>query len=338
MNVLLTLDSMKHRYSGFFSFGKGLGEALLKNTHKCKFSYLVDRRVDYQFDCTRLVNLPATHSFDIVHFTNQYYDPYLLKGNYKRIVTVHDLNPVHEGEHSEFGINCILKELSTILSRCDKVVAISNFVAKDLLAHFPGISDKLSVIYNGVEPLHHTVSHLPQYIPKSKFLFTIGFMSARKGFHKLACLLKDNDYQLIISGIETPFRSMILAEARRYRVEDRLMITGTITDDDRAWYYANCEAFMFASIAEGFGLPVIEAMQFGKPVFLSTYTSLPEVGGDVAYYFNNFESEHMIQVFNDGLQDYHTHNRHNSIVEHAKKFTWQKAAEQYLKLYHQTLN
>ena len=57
---------------------------------------------------------------------------------------------------------------------------------------------------------------------------------------------------------------------------DRVIIAGPVSADDKNWYYANCEAFAFPSLAEGFGLPVIEAMNHGKPVFLSRLTALPE--------------------------------------------------------------
>jgi glycosyltransferase involved in cell wall biosynthesis len=143
---------------------------------------------------------------------------------------------------------------------------------------------------------------------------------------------------LIISGIETPHKSKIMEVAEAFGVADRVVITGQVSDSDRAWYYTNCSAFVFPSIAEGFGLPVIEAMYCGKPVFLSKFTSLPEVGGNVAYYFDDFDAANMQQVFFNGMQDFNEHNRSAGIVEHANKFSWKRAADQYLKLYQDCLN
>ena len=94
---------------------------------------------------------------------------------------------------------------------------------------------------------------------------------------------------------------------------------------------------MFPSIAEGFGLPVIEAMHFGKPVFLSKFTSLPEVGGNVAYYFDNFNAAHMQSVFAKGMQDFENRKPQKEIMEQAAKFSWDKAAIQYLELYAECL-
>ena len=80
-------------------------------------------------------------------------------------------------------------------------------------------------------------------------------------------------------------------------------------------------------------------MRYGKPVFLSTLTSLPEIGDKHAYYWDNFLPEHMHQVFLSGMEDYTTNNRKEAIIKYAnqEKFTWQNNAQQYIKLYKQIL-
>ena len=126
-------------------------------------------------------------------------------------------------------------------------------------------------------------------------------------------------------------------QAQKFGVADRVKITGPISEEDKAWYYKNCEAFVFPSIAEGFGLPVIEAMHFGKPVFLSTHTSLPEIGGDAAFYFENFEPETMQNAFAKGMETFKTNNMQQKVIAHAMQFDWQETARQYLKLYDECL-
>ena len=78
-------------------------------------------------------------------------------------------------------------------------------------------------------------------------------------------------------------------------------------------------------------------MHFGKPVFLSKYTSLPEVGGDAAYYFDNFDPKHMQTVFAEGMQDFTRRDRGQEMKARAGMFTWERAADQYLDLYNQCL-
>jgi glycosyltransferase involved in cell wall biosynthesis len=106
-----------------------------------------------------------------------------------------------------------------------------------------------------------------------------------------------------------------------------------VTEEDKYWYYKNCTAFTFPSLAEGFGLPVVEAMYFGKPLFLSSHTCLPEIGGDLAYYFDrDFDPEDMRAVFENGM------NRYNQelgirLRQRACDFSWEKCAASYLKIY-----
>ena len=95
---------------------------------------------------------------------------------------------------------------------------------------------------------------------------------------------------------------------------------------------------MFPSIAEGFGIPPLEAMHFGKPVFLSRFTSLPEIGGDAAYYFDDFDPEHMRSVLQSGLEDYVRNNRFAAIQAQAAKFDWNKTAHEYLSVYRSLVN
>ncbi|MDR1503135.1 MAG: glycosyltransferase [Prevotella sp.] len=80
-----------------------------------------------------------------------------------------------------------------------------------------------------------------------------------------------------------------------------VFLSGVIDAPEKVWMYRNCEAFLFPSKFEGFGLPLIEAMLFGKPVFSSRYTSLPEVGNKYAFFWDNFDAKHMKEVVEKNL-------------------------------------
>jgi glycosyltransferase involved in cell wall biosynthesis len=334
---------MKDINRGYYSFGKGLGNALIKqNEGKFNLTYYLFKKTPYLFggnvDILFLSKIhriffPARNRFDVVHLTDQTCRLRAKKVNAKKIMTIHDMNKVHLKFSKPHRIEAYLKKLGGFIAQCDRVVTISQFVASDVLQYFPEAKDKLSVIYNGADKLIVPDGHVPVNPPQKPFLYTIGLLSVQKGFHLLPALLAGNNYELIIAGIETPHKQRIIEEAEKYNCLDRVRITGPVSDDDKAWYYKNCAAFLFPSIAEGFGLPVIEAMHFGKPVFLSKYTSLPEVGGDAAYYFDNFEPTNMQQVFTNGMLDFQTRNRAQEMITQADKFSWERAANQYLKLY-----
>lgn len=346
-SVLVTFDSMKYSNSGFFSFGKSLGDAIFEQNHsRYDLSYYVRRKANYLFDnkvkliyFIRLHKLffPRHNRFALVHFTDQYcrLKPQQVKG--KKILTIHDINPVHEQRKSTHKIQKHLDKLRGYIAVCEKVVTISRFVADDIVKYIPEAKNKIQVIYNGADQLVVPENHRPDYQPKNSFLFTIGFIAAKKNFHVLPPLLVGNDHELIISGVETPYKNKIMAEAQKFGVADRVKITGPISEDDKAWYYKNCAAFVFPSIAEGFGLPVIEAMHFGKPVFLSTHTSLPEIGGDAAFYFPSFEPADMQSAFATGMAQFSAQNMREKVINHARKFDWQQTAREYLALYDEVL-
>jgi glycosyltransferase involved in cell wall biosynthesis len=346
-SVLVTFDSMKNPNSGYFSFGKGLGDALLKqNKDQFKLTFYLFKVTTYFNGLVNILYLnrlhrfffPAYDKFDVVHLTDQTcrLRPYRVNG--KKIMTIHDINNAHLSFKPKHKVEKHIRKLRRYMSYCDRVVAISQFVADDVLRFIPEIRDKISVIYNGADKLIVHDDYQPKHIPSKPFLYTIGLLSVQKGFHLLPALLEGNDYELIIAGIETPHKQNIIAAAEKYGCLDRVTITGPISDGDKGWYYKNCSAFIFPSIAEGFGLPVIEAMHFGKPVFLSKFTSLPEIGGDAAYYFDNFEPAHMQTVFADGMKDYNENDRAAYIIRQANKFSWDLAAQQYLDMYSELLN
>jgi len=346
--ILVTFDSMINPNSGYFSFGKGLGDALIKqNALGARLTYYMFKDTAYQFN--NQVNLlylskwhqlyfPQRREFNLVHFTDQRCRLKPGMVNAKKVLTIHDINKVHLNKSKPWRIKAHVNKINRYIAQCDRVVTISQFVANDILKYCPAAKGKLSVIYNGADKLMVPENHTPAYAPQKPFLFAIGLLSPQKGFHLLPALLANNNYELIIAGPETPHKEVILQEAKGYNCLDRVKITGAISDDDKAWYYKNCSAFLFPSKTEGFGLPVIEAMYFGKPVFLSKYTSLPEVGGTQAWYFDYFEPEHMQQVFKQGMQEYEDEGRASAIIAHAEQFSWERTAQQYFALYQECLN
>jgi glycosyltransferase involved in cell wall biosynthesis len=140
---------------------------------------------------------------------------------------------------------------------------------------------------------------------------------------------------LVIAGNNSSiYAKEIIEQATRKKVVDRLHLLGTVNESDKYHLYKNCKAFVFPSLAEGFGLPVVEAMSLGKPVFLSMGTSLPEIGGNEAFYFKNFDPDHMAETIKKGLQifDADVYKADRSI-KHAQQFSWKNAAAAYVKLY-----
>lgn len=141
--------------------------------------------------------------------------------------------------------------------------------------------------------------------------------------------------ELLIAGKEDDphYMSYMRAQSRELGVEDNVRLLGCISESEKAWYYQNCRAFAFPSVSEGFGLPVVEAMSCGKPLFLSSRTALPEIGGDVSFYFNDFNPDHIEQVFNKGMDIYNANGLREKIKARGSSFCWEKAAHKYWEVY-----
>jgi glycosyltransferase involved in cell wall biosynthesis len=122
----------------------------------------------------------------------------------------------------------------------------------------------------------------------------------------------------------------VIAKARDL---NQVRVLTSVSDAQKAWLYANCAGFVFPSLTEGFGLPPLEAMYFGKPVFVSDRTSLPEVCGDAAWYWQDFEPISMRHVVEQGLRMHGAPDRAAQVRRHAQTFSWSAAIERHLALY-----
>jgi glycosyltransferase involved in cell wall biosynthesis len=250
------------------------------------------------------------------------------------VYTLYDFSYLIEDAANEKRNARLLKETQRRIDRADYITGISQFAIDEAHKHLNLRGKPTQAI-----PLGCTVNTFPDfdapgYRPSKPFLFTIGLVQPRKNFHVLPPLLAGNEYELVIAGLnEFGYGKEVEEAARKYGVSNRVKLIGPASEQEKDWYYRHCEAFLFPSYAEGFGLPVIEAMYHGKPVFSSDRTSLPEVGGDAAYYFHDFSPEAMREVFRKGMENYHTLHPVNKIKAQATRFSWQNCANEYLNLY-----
>lgn len=348
MNIAFDCERMKYPHTGLFEYCLQLGVALkkqLKPEDQINYylregdqhffdkdsKFLIQHRFD-QFLFPRIKNIDLWHTA----YQTSLYMPRSTR--FKKVLTIHDLNFLHEGESREKQL-LELKKHQKNINRADHIIAISEFTKQDILENLNIGSKPVSVIYNGCAEESLEIDTSPAYIPKKPFLYAIGTVNPKKNFHVLIPLLVNNDFELIIAGnTDDEYKTKIINEALKYQVMERVKITGPVSETEKRWYYKHCEAFLFPSLAEGFGIPPIEAMRFGKPTFLSNSTSLPEIGGDVAYYFNSYDPAEMQKVFDAGMNDYNSRHPAEDIINHAKQFNWNKSAEAYLKIYRETLN
>jgi len=256
----------------------------------------------------------------------------------KVLLTIHDLNCLHEGKSLKEQKDSLHKT-QKLIDNSHAIVCISHHCKKDVMENLDVKNKPVHVIHNGTHRVHMPALKPAGYKPSKPFIFTMGYVNRKKNFHTLIPLLKNTAFDLIIAGKldEADYINKMRILARKLGVSEGLHILGPVSEEDKAWYFQNCLAFMLPSLAEGFGAPVVEAMKFGKPLFLSNLTSLPEIGGDVAFYFNNFEPDHMQEVFNDGILHYQKNGLANKIISRGNDFSWEEKAIEYLKVYRSLL-
>lgn len=251
-------------------------------------------------------------------------------------MTIHDLNYLERTDYSGEKKTRKTRQLQKRVNRCAGLVYVSNFVkeqAHDQLnipKHLPE-----AVVYNGVAVPEQVETHKT----RAPYLFSIGLHPKKNYAVALPILQRNPRLTWVIAGGDNKgYRQELTNAAEALQVANRLHFTGTVTETEKWNLYAHCEALIFPSLAEGFGLPVIEAMAFGKPVFLSNRSSLPEIGGAEAYYFDSFEAARVSGIFEYGMKDF-TKNPEKAqrLKARARSFTWENAASEYLKFFHQIL-
>jgi glycosyltransferase involved in cell wall biosynthesis len=326
-SILVDFEKMKDPFSGLGQFC-----LYLKNCFEKRQSDNLDI-VYYIPENRKIVKLfpfllPSSDVFHSIHQDSPYL-PFFKKIKY--VLTIHDLNAIYEAK-SEHLKNRFIKKLQKKINRADIITFISEFTKSETIKYFDLKNKKTIVIYNGISLPEN--SNSPRLKPQKKFLFSIGTVLPKKNFHVLIDMMKFlPEYELIIAGTTFhKYANEMKDKIKSNRQENQIHLIGTITNEEKKWYYENAEAFLFPSLFEGFGLPVTEAMSLGLPLFLSSLTSLPEIGGSDAFYFENFEPLSMANFFKSKMQQFNSTQKMR-LIERSKKFSWEKASEEYLGIY-----
>lgn len=303
----------------------------------------VKRKVGIENKVTKIpqeaANLFADNGYDIFHPT--YYDPYFLEFTKKPFVlTVHDM--IHEIYREYLSMSDRTTYNKRLLcEKASQIISVSHQTKADLVELFKIPEEKIRVIYlasnfDKVIPRRpENAGHLTNYI-----LFT-GNRDLYKNFYftliALADILKaDKDLQLLCTGYglfndEIQFFKDLGIARQVHHIYLK-------NDQELAWAYQNAKIFIFPSLYEGFGLPMLEAFASKCPVVASNGGSLPEVGGKAALYFNPKSSKQIQDAAVKALYDNAT--RSDLIAEGEKqfaKFSWDKCRAETINVYNKSL-
>lgn len=274
--------------------------------------------------------------YDIIHPT--WYDPYIfdLKGNSKIVVTISSHDMIHELFWEDTQQDEIERKRNAIYNS-DAIIAISENTKRDILKLYPDIpSDKISVIYHGT-------SHLPSMkkpsnfkVPEKYILFVGGRHDYKRGMFVAKALKelleKYADIKILYIGGGN-FNKKELQYIEELGLTNRI-IQHDVDDQSLAYLYANAICFVYPSLYEGFGLPILEAFDNNCPVICANNSSLPEVGGDAALYFDNEDADKLAETVEMLFMNNYIRKKYIELGRNrCKEFTWEKCFEKTNKVY-----
>ncbi len=245
------------------------------------------------------------------------------------VLTIHDLNFLVEKTAGK--LEKYKRRLGKYIGRASKVTCISESTKEQVVRHFgQSLRETPAVIYNGVMPLPSP--QRPSFMQEIQgpYFFSIGAINRKKNFHTLLPLLEYyKDHRMIIAGHDhTTYAAEIRKLAEEKELTKRLILPGTVTDAEKSWLYQHCDVFLFPSLAEGFGIPVIEALSAGKPVVTSRTAALVEIGGGISLAANPDETDEFIEA-TEAARTAQTANG----IKYAEKFHWPRVIQSYMQLY-----
>ncbi|MFI5240301.1 MAG: glycosyltransferase family 4 protein [Candidatus Saccharimonadia bacterium] len=287
---------------------------------------------------------------ELVHFPHFTVPPWY-KGRY--VVTIHDLTLIDYKTNRGNGPSRVKFEskhtfmrfvIRRAIKRATSVITDSNYVREDILAryHEPNLAKKIQTIYLGVDTFSTSAKDSLAELDGQPFLLYVGNYYPNKNISRLvdAFGLLRQDFptiKLVLVGQRDYFLNKIAEQADKIG-GGQVIVTGRVPDSQLAWLYQNAQAFVFPSLAEGFGLPPLEAMALGTPVISSNSSCLPEVLGEAAVYFDPTNSAQMAKVIIDTL---HNPKLLSDLGQRGrnqvKQFSWQKMTEQTLAVYRKSL-
>lgn len=267
--------------------------------------------------------------------------PMSLPDNVRTAFSVHDLVSIYYPEHMG-RLNAIVHHLyfRKSVERADVILAVSLRTKTDLIRELGVPEAKVHVVHAGVAsgfqpiPMVEVAERIQRLGIPDKYLLSVGTIEPRKNYPLLFQVIAGlPDLHLVIAGRKGWKYGKILSQIAELGLDRRVHLLEYVSTPDLVALYNAAQLVVLPSVYEGFGLPVLEAMACGTPVLASNTSSLPEVGGDAAAYFesNSVESlrAELVRLLADPVARAAMSARG---LARAKEFTWQRAARTALAL------
>ncbi|MGB5023810.1 MAG: glycosyltransferase family 1 protein [Saprospiraceae bacterium] len=268
-------------------------------------------------------------------------DGYLsLSVDIPQYLVVHDLAYIHFPKQVPFLVRTYYQYfVPKHIEKANHIFAVSEATRKDILTQFGCAPNKISIAYNGVRSLFKPLSEEIQqevrdrYSQSKRYFLFVGAIHPRKNLAKLIqafdlfCLKTDADFQLLIVGRKAWMTDETEAVWQNSPNKSRIQFYSYMDTEQLALVTASAFVAINPSLLEGFGVPVLEALNCDVPVLVSNVFSLPEVAGPGAYLFNPMDEESIAQRMTESIDDPNRTLRIDQGRVHKNLFDWKKSAE-----------
>lgn len=294
--------------------------------------------------------LPAKlyqEKLDLMHFAH-FNSPVLYFK--KSVVTIHDTTPYFFPGHK---MKSLLRRIGfrivffSSVKKATRVIAVSENTKRDIIEHFKINKDKIKVIYEGVDKQFKAITDeeklrrlRKKYNITEPFIFYTGVWRNHKnlvGLVKAFGILRNKhklNYQLALGGKEDPYYPEVRAAWKKLGLEKEIIRTGFIDQKELPLFYGAAKISVIPSFYEGFGLTGLEAMACGTPVVSSNKTSLPEILGEAAIYFDPNNPAEMAEKMKLVLTDKKLYNElKEKGLKQVEKYSWEKMGKETLEIY-----
>ena len=267
----------------------------------------------------------------------------------KVVVTVHDLIPfVLPQTCSKPYLRTALRQLPRIVDRADYIIAVSHCTKRDLVEILGVPVEKIAVIYEAAEPMYSPICKqeakeqvVEHYGLEEPYILNVGGFSRRKNllglvkaFHRVLPKLPPNCKLVIAGGGGGGSYEELHEFVDQRDLADDVLFPGFVPLELMPYLYSGAELFVYPSLYEGFGLPLLEAMACGVPVVAANTSSIPEVAGNAAILFDPYEPQSLPTALINGMKNESTreHLIERGFKQH-KRFSWIKTSTETQMVY-----
>lgn len=354
MRVAILADPIDLQSAGIHVYTKNMVEALVQENSQHEY-LLIRPRVEPVVEGARTLVVPIIPGLAAIRWTitiprllrrmavdcviePAHFGPVNLPAAVRRITFIHDLTPLKFPEYHPLPSQILQRLfLPHILRKTSCIMTNSEQTTRDVLECFPWAGGKVVTNHLGVSTEFRPTSSidvLNRYSIRQPYFLYTGTIEPRKNLEVLLdafALLKqrtDIPVQLVIAGRKGWKTTSFFERYKNHRYRSDILLTGYVPKEDLPVLYTMARAFVFPSHYEGFGLPVLEAMRCGTPCILSNVSSLPEIGGKAALYFQTYSADGLCEQMIASHEDEKLRGTMKQAgMKQAEQFTWKKHAE-----------